>query len=399
MSNSESALSATPPGQSKNRIHSIDIVRGLIMIIMTLDHVRDFLHFPNPSPTNMQTTTVLLFFTRWITHFCAPTFVFLSGVSAFLAGQRRSKNELTSFLLKRGLWLMLSDILIITLIFSFDPLYNIIVLEVLAAIGFGMILLALLIRTPLPFIAAIALIIIFGHNLMDYVVISKGTATATVANMFLTGAASVIPLGGKRMIIELYSFIPWSGALLLGYVFGSMYKNGYNTVKRKKILLISGLTLCALFIILRLVNQYGDPSHWMVQRNAAHTLLSFLNASKQPPSLLYMCMTLGPIMILLSLTEKLSGWIASILEVFGNVPYAYFIGHLIFIRLINLAGILVAGLPMKSTEFFVWQVDGFGYSLGTTYLLWVFVIVALYFPCKYYGQYKRTHKQWWLSYL
>src|ERR1700712_995406 len=155
----------------KQRIHSIDIIRGLIMIIMALDHTRDFFHYAGPSPTNMQTTTVILFFTRWITHFCAPTFVFLSGVSVFLAGQRRTKKELSSFLLKRGLWLILSDLLIISLLFTFDLQYHVFVLEVLCATGFGMIILALLIRASLPVVAAIAMIIIFGHNLFDYIVL------------------------------------------------------------------------------------------------------------------------------------------------------------------------------------------------------------------------------------
>jgi uncharacterized membrane protein len=152
----------------KQRIHSIDIIRGLIMIIMALDHTRDFFHYP-ASPLNMQTTTEILFFTRWITHFCAPSFIFLSGVSVFLAGQRRTKKELSSFLLTRGLWLILSDLLIISFLFTFDLQYHILVLEVLWATGFGMIVLALLVRTSLPVIAAIAVIIIFGHNILNYV--------------------------------------------------------------------------------------------------------------------------------------------------------------------------------------------------------------------------------------
>src|ERR1700744_1424913 len=166
--------------QAKQRIHSIDIVRGLIMIIMTLDHTRDFLHIAGPSPTNMQTTTVILFFTRWITHFCAPTFVFLSGVSAYLAGQKRTPGELRRFLLTRGAWLILSDMLFISILFTFDPLYHLIVLEVLCAIGFGMILLALLVRLRPGIIAAIALVIIFGHNLLDYFPLPKAGVAGTL---------------------------------------------------------------------------------------------------------------------------------------------------------------------------------------------------------------------------
>jgi uncharacterized membrane protein len=383
----------------KERIHSIDIVRGLIMIIMTLDHVRDFLHTPGPSPLNMQTTTVILFFTRWITHYCAPTFVFLSGTSAFLAGQRRSKNELSKFLLTRGAWLILSDMLIITMLFTFDPLYHVIVLEVLSAIGFGMIILALLCRAPLRVIAATGLIILFGHNLLDYVQIPQQTLFGNFVTMFLSAVGSVIPLSAGRMLVVLYAVLPWTGAMLLGYSFGTLYKTGANPEQRRKIILVSGIAFCCLFIVLRLVNHYGDPAPWVVQRNAAHTFLSFLNATKQPPSLLYLSMTLGPMLILLSLAEKIKGWFASVCEVYGNVPYFYFIVHLCLIRAINIALILMGGIPMKSTEPLVWQAAGFGYPLWAVYLFWLGVVGVLYFPCKWYRTYKRSHQQWWLSYL
>ncbi|OOQ62238.1 DUF1624 domain-containing protein [Mucilaginibacter pedocola] len=378
----------------KNRIHSIDIVRGLIMIIMTLDHVRDFLHTPS-QPTNMQTTTVVLFFTRWITHFCAPTFVFLSGVSAYLAGQRRSKGELSAFLLKRGLWLVVSDLVFITLLFSFNPKFQFITLEVLAAIGVGMILLAALIRLPVWLIGTIGFVIIFGHNLAETLLPDN-----PVTGILLKARPAVIPLSSTHTIFELYAFIPWAGPLLLGYAFGQLYANGFNGIKRRKILLLSGLAATLLFIALRYINQYGDPAPWAVQRNAAHTLLSFLNTTKQTPSLLYLLMTLGPVMVLLSLTENISNRFSAICEVFGNVPYAYFIGHMAFIRLINVLLIFIDDIPFKSTGFpLVWQADGFGHPLWQVYLLWLFVLIVLYFPARWYGNYKRGHKQWWLSYL
>jgi uncharacterized membrane protein len=384
----------------KERIHSIDIVRGLIIIIMTLDHVRDFLHFPGQSPLNMQTTTVILFFTRWITHFCAPTFVFLSGTSAFLAGQRRSKSELSKFLLKRGAWLILSDILIISFLFTFDPLYHVIVLEVLWAIGLGMIILALLSRAPLSIIAATGFVIMFGHNLLDYIQIPQHTLLGGLTTVFLAAVGSTIPLGGNRMVVELYAVIPWTGAMLLGYSFGILYKAGFSGERRRKMLIVSGIILSGLFIVLRLINHYGDPAPWSVQRNAAHTFLSFLNVTKQPPSLLYLSVTLGPVLIFLSLAEKTKGWFSSVCEVYGNVPYFYFVLHLCLIRMINIVLILLQGLPMKFNGFpLVWQADGFGYPLWAVYLFWLLVITMLYFPCKWYRNYKRTHRQWWLSYL
>ncbi|MEP6614278.1 MAG: heparan-alpha-glucosaminide N-acetyltransferase domain-containing protein [Mucilaginibacter sp.] len=384
----------------KERIHSIDIVRGLIMIIMTLDHSRDFLHIPGPSPVNMQTTTVILFFTRWITHFCAPTFVFLSGVSAYLAGQRRTKKELSIFLLKRGVWLILSDLLIISLLFTFDLGYHMLILEVLWATGFGMIILALLLRAPMKVIAAVALIIIFGHNLLDYIQLPKDGAVGGLTTMFLSALGAFIPLSAGRAIIVLYAVLPWTGALLLGYTFGALYKTGYDAKKRQRILRLSGISAIILFVVLRLINHYGDPSHWAVQRNAAHTLLSFLNATKQSPSLLFFLMTLGPVMLLLSFTEKAGSRFAEFCRVYGNVPYFYFIVHLSLLRVINIVLALIAGLPLKSDGSpIVWQVQGFGRPLWEVYLFWIGVVTLLYYPCRWYGNYKRMHGQWWLSYV
>ncbi|MBS1529442.1 MAG: DUF1624 domain-containing protein, partial [Bacteroidetes bacterium] len=353
----------------KERIHSIDIIRGLIMVIMALDHTRDFLHYPGPSPLNMQTTTVILFFTRWITHFCAPTFVFLGGVSAFLAGQRRTKAELRGFLLKRGAWLILSDVLIISLLFSFDLEYHMLVLEVLWAIGFGMIILALLINAPRAVIAAIALLILFGH---DAVRLSGNGIAGTLSTIFLTAAGSVMPLSANRTIAELYSVLPWASVLLLGYVFGRLYQTGADPKKRQKILLICGFSAIGLFIVLRLINHYGDPNPWSAQRNPAHTFLSFLNTTKQPPSLLFLSMTLGPVMLLLALAEKLSNRLTAFFEVYGNVPYFYFLGHLCLLRVMNVLLITLKGLPFKSDgNPFVWQAQGFGFPLWAVYLFWL----------------------------
>jgi len=386
--------------QTKQRIHSVDIVRGLIMIVMTLDHSRDFLHIPGPSPLNMQTTTVILFFTRWITHFCAPTFVFLSGVSAFLAGQNRTAGELRRFLLTRGAWLILSDMLLISILFSFDPLYHMIIFEVLSAIGFGMILLALLSKAPAKVIASIALIILFGHNLLSYIPLPQTGVAGVLNTVFLSALGSVIPIGATRMIVVLYAAIPWSGALLLGYVFGRLYSKDYDSKKRQIILLRAGVSACILFIVLRLINHYGDQAPWSVQRNFVHTMLSFLNASKQPPSLLFFAMTLGPVMILLSFAEKLNNRFTAICRVYGNVPYFYFIIHICLLRVLNLLLITTSGLPFKSNhDPFVWQAAGFGIPLWAVYLFWILVVGLLYYPCKWYGDYKRSHQKWWLSYI
>jgi uncharacterized membrane protein len=389
---------------ARERITGIDTVRGLIMIIMALDHSRDFLHFQGPqyAPTNMATTTVILFFTRWVTHFCAPTFVLLSGVSAYLAGLKRTKTELTGFLFKRGLWLVVTDLLVISFLFTFDPRYHVFVLEVLWAIGCGMILLGLLIRLRAPsvLIGAIGCILVFGHNLLDYISVPDNGLAGNLFTFLLTGRGAIVPIGGARIIALLYSALPWGGVLLMGYMIGSLYGTGYAADRRKRMLLTIGSGLIAVFVLVRLINGYGDPAPWSTQRNMAHTLLSFLNATKQPPSLVYLSMTLGPVLILLALIEKTANRFIAFCAIYGNVPYFYFLAHLCLLRTMNIVLILASGVPMKSDGSpLVWQAQGFGYPLWAVYLYWVFVVLALYLPCKWYGNYKRTHRRWWLSYV
>jgi uncharacterized membrane protein len=389
---------------ARERISGIDTVRGLIMIIMALDHSRDFLHFQGPeyAPTNMATTTVILFLTRWITHFCAPTFLLLSGVSAWLAGRKRTKSELTGFLIKRGLWLVATDLLVISFLFTFDPRYHVLVLEVLWATGCGMILLGLLLRAGISpgWIGAIGCLLLFSHNILDAIPVPGKGFPGYLFTFLLTGRGAIVPLGGGRIIALLYSVLPWSSVLFIGYAIGTLYGTGYTADFRKKVLLTIGSGFIAVFVMLRWINGYGDPAHWSGQRNLAHTLLSFLNATKQPPSLVYLSMTLGPVLILLALIEKTANRITAFCAIYGHVPYFFFLAHLVLLRIMNVVLILCAGLPMKSDGSpLVWQAQGFGYPLWMVYLYWVFVILALYLPCKWYGDYKRSHRHWWLSYL
>jgi uncharacterized membrane protein len=307
---------------------------------------------------------------------------------------------LSLFLLKRGAWLILSDLLIISFLFTFDLEYHIFVLEVLWVIGFGMIILSLLIWVPIPVIAAIALIIVCGHNILDYVQLPQKGPGGTLATVFLSAVGAQIPLSATRTIVELYAVVPWTGAMLMGYVVGTLYKTGANAQNRRRLLFLSGITFTGLFMVLRLINHYGDPAPWTSQRNTVHTVLSFLNATKQAPSLIFFSMTLGPVMILLSFAEKISNHITAICEVYGNVPYFYFILHLCLLRAINILLILLEGLPMKYPGSpLVWQAPGFGQPLWAVYLFWIAVVTLLYYPCKWYGNYKRTHRQWWLSFV
>jgi uncharacterized membrane protein len=387
----------------KYRIESIDIVRGLIMLVMALDHTRDYFHFGAPSPTNMAATTPILFFTRLVTHYCAPNFVFLSGVSVFLAGTRRTKSELSAFLIKRGLWLILFELVFVTFAITTNPQYNIVILQVIWVIGLSMILMALLVRAPLIVFGIIGGIIVFGHNILDFVQLPKTGTAGIFIKIFFTAFASIIPLGKTRIILDLYAVIPWMGVMFLGYVFGSLYQKSVDPQRRKRILLITGISLIALFIVLRWTNIYGDPAPWSVQRNWGHTLISFLNVSKNPPSLMYLCMTIGPALVALALTEKIHNKLTAFLTVYGNVPFFYYFLHLCLIRVVNIILFFALGFHTnqiadpKSISLF--RPNNFGFNLGVVYLIWLFIILALYFPCRWYSKYKRTHYQWWLSYL
>jgi uncharacterized membrane protein len=394
-----------PEPSGKQRIQSIDILRGVIMLIMAIDHCRDFFHNTGLSadPTDMATTTPILFFTRWITHFCAPTFIFLSGISAYLAGTRRTKSELSVFLIKRGLWLIAVELVVITFAFTFNPLYNTFIFQVIWVIGISMVVLGLLVRAPLAVIGMIGGLIFFGHDILDYLQLPKAGAGYVLLRIFFTAKGTLLPLNSSHFIFDLYAIIPWTGVMLLGYVFGSLYKSSVGAVQRKKTLLIAGFCLIGLFILLRLPNSYGDPAPWLAQRNWVHTLLSFLNVSKYPPSLLYLCMTLGPAIIVLALTENLQNRLTKIFTVYGNVPFFYYVLHFYLIHIITVILFFASGYStsqiIDKNSPFLFRPINFGFSLGIVYLLWLFVIVVLYFPCRWYSKYKQTHRQWWLSYI
>jgi len=391
----------------KQRISSIDILRGVIMLIMALDHTRDFFHLKGvgSDPTDMATTTPILFFTRWITHFCAPNFVFLSGISAYIAGTRRTKSELSSFLIKRGLWLVFVEVVILTFAFTLNPFYNGVILQVLWVIGLSMVILGLLVKLPLKVIGFIGALIFFSHDILDYLHMPETGTEANLMNLFLVARGSVIPIGQTHFIFDLYAIIPWTGVMLLGYVFGSMFQASFDPERRRKILLMTGLISVAVFVVLRYFNLYGDPNPWSVQRNGTYTFLSFLNVSKYPPSLMYSLITIGVGLVVLALTEKVQNKLTAIFIVYGNVPFFYYVLHFYLLRIVNVVVFYLQGfgnkdiVDPKHQNPFNFDPPHFGFSLGGVYIIWLCVIIALYFPCRWFSRYKKTHKQWWLSYL
>jgi len=401
------------PAATRFRVQSIDILRGIVMVIMALDHTRDFFFKAVVEgggasvaldPTNLATTTPALFFTRWITHFCAPVFVFLAGTAAYLMRQKKSKSELSSFLIKRGFWLVLVEIFIITLGWTFNPLYNVIILQVIWAIGISMILLGLLIRLPFTLIFSIGFIIVFGHNLLDYPSVNSGLKGGFFSDLVYFTNFSVHNIDSNHLIIIVYAFLPWTGVMILGYCFGKLYENKIDPARRKKILLGLGTGLIILFIVLRFINGYGDPVPWSSQpRGALFTFLSFLNVNKYPPSLDFLSMTIGPAMILLALLEKAQSRVADFFKVYGRVPMFYYILHFYILHTLVVIVFLLSGYPASQIATpgnpFLFRPPDFGFNLWGVYAVWIFVVLVLYPICRKYDRYKSMHKKWWLSYL
>jgi len=391
--------------QPKQRILSIDILRGAIMLIMAIDHTRDFFHIhgADQEPTDLVMTTPILFFTRWITHFCAPIFLFLSGMSAFLAGQKRTPKQQMSFLAKRGIWLIIVEVVVITFGISFNPLYNVIILQVIWAIGWSMLILALLVRTSMAVIITTGCLLVFGHNLLDYLSLPKEGALPIFINVIINSPRVLIPVGTNRFIYDLYTILPWTGVMLLGYAFGTLYVRSFDTSKRKKILLGSGIFLVLLFVIVRFINRYGDPAPWSPQKDPVFTFLSFINTTKYPPSLQYLSMTIGPGLISLSLLENARNKFARVLMVYGKVPFFYYVVHFYLLHLLCVIFFFASGYGAKDIVDpnlpFLFRPMHFGFDLWVVYALWLFVVVVLYRPCKWFNNYKATHHQWWLTYI
>ena len=384
------------------RIESIDLLRGGVMIIMALDHVRDFFHHDvyYYDPTDLTQTTPILFFTRFITHFCAPVFVFLAGTAAFLSGRKKTKKELSLFLVTRGIWLVFLEMFILSLIKSFNPTYPYFNLQVIWAIGFSMIFLAALIHLNKFYIFIIGLILVFGHNLLDNVHVA-GDGIASFLWSFLH-EQKLFNLGYFSFFLN-YPVLPWIGIMALGYCAGSLFV--IHEKSRKKILMWMGISAIFLFILLRIGNLYGDPHPWSIQGDAVYSFLSFINVTKYPPSLQYALITLGPALLFLSFAEKPLRQIGEKVAVFGRVPMFYYLAHFLLIHsFASIAGVLT-GYPeivvLNKSIFRTPELQGYGFNLLSVYLIWIGLVLLLYPICKWYDQYKRANleKYPWLSYL
>jgi len=404
----------TPTG----RIDSIDLLRGIVMVIMMLDHTRDFVHNAvyQFAAEDLSRTNVALFFTRWITHFCAPVFVFLAGTGAYLQFARgKSKAELSRFLVTRGLWLIVLEVTLVRLGFTFSFDYRFLgFLQVIWVIGVSMIVLAALIHLPLKIIAGFGLLMIALHNLLDSFRVQgwngPGTPVPGIGSklwILLHQAFSGFPIVDfpSPIVFVIYPLVPWIGVMAVGYAFGALYQ--LDAPRRRRWLLIIGGVTTALFIVIRAINAYGDPFEWSKQKNALFTVLSFLNTSKYPPSMLFLLMTLGPAILALALFEAgpATGRIRKFFVTFGRVPLFFYVlqwftAHIISILLHLAFGKPVGWLFMSPVELFtIGPPKGVGFNLGVVYLAWIAGVLLLYPLCKWFAGVKQRRRDWWLSYL
>ncbi|MCR6720490.1 MAG: heparan-alpha-glucosaminide N-acetyltransferase domain-containing protein [Chitinophagaceae bacterium] len=383
------------------RIQSIDILRGLVMLIMALDHVRDFFHETAVTfdPLNLDTTTTPLFLTRWITHFCAPIFVFLSGVSAYISGQKKTKAALGSFLIKRGVWLILIELVIVSLAITFNPLYNFLILQVIWAIGWSMIFLGLLVRTSYAAIVVIGVLLVLGHNIFD---IYPAAGSSPVMQVLFTSPGGIIPLSADRLLLVAYAILPWTGIMFLGYAVGRWYSKDFPPEKRRRLLVTAGGLALLLFILLRASGLYGDPTSWDRSREGMNGFLSFVNVSKYPASLQFTCLMVGTGLLLLSIFERVRGKLWDIFMVYGKVPFFYYVLHFYLIHILCVIFFYASGrTEIASPDSpFLFRPADFGYSLPVVYAVWLFVIVVLYQPCRWFIEVKKRNAgKWWVSYV
>ena len=388
-----------------NRIESIDVLRGLVMVIMALDHVRSYFYYGAffNDPTNLETTTPMLFFTRFITHYCAPVFVFLAGTSAFLYGSKKTKGELFKFLLSRGVWLILLEAIVNNLIWTFDLTYSFQIFQVIWAIGASMIFLSFLIYLPKKVILGIGLLIILGHNLLDGFVVEGQSFQDIVWYIF--HQSNKLILNPDHIIVLKYPLLPWIGIMALGYCFGQLYLKDFDAQIRKNWLLNMGCGAIGLFFLLRSINIYGDLVPWSMQDTTAKTIMSFLSVTKYPPSLLFFCITLGPALLFLYAFESTKNKLTDFLLVFGRVPLFYYFLHVLVIHIFAIIGIIIFDgnwqkLILNAETFNYTNLSSYGYSLFTVYVVWIAIVLLLYPLSKKYMIYKARNKdKWWLSYL
>lgn len=413
------ALAGTQPPivLGKVRVESVDLLRGLIMVVMMLDHTRDFVHRDALAfdPTDVSRTFPALFFTRWITHFCAPLFVFLAGTAVWFQETRgRSKSQLSRFLVTRGLWLIAVELLVLRplIFFNFDYAELLFFTQVIWVIGWSMIVLAGAIHLPLRWCVVLSLSVIALHNLLDGLRVTAFNGPGSPVPGFwasmwyvLHRQGPIFPLGFPGPVVfVVYPLIPWPAVMLAGYAFGSLFRKDQSD--RRRALLLLGGAIVVGFVIIRLMNSYGDPVPWTTKFGTAKAVLSFLALTKYPPSLLYLMMTIGPGILFLALLERhTSGALARVFITFGRVPFFFYFLQWAVAHSLAILATLIAGKPVG----YLFSNFGFtgpppssvgvGFSLPVVYAIWILGAAMIYPFCIWYGGVKARRRDWWLSYV
>ena len=389
----------TSPAQSvRTRIEAVDVVRGVIMVIMALDHTRDYFGMPGANPTALASTTPALFFARWITHFCAPTFFLLTGTGAYLSLSKQTPRQLSRFLFTRGLWLIFLEIVVLRFMMTFNVDYRVTILTVLWALGWSMITLSALVFLRPAVVAATGLVLIVGHNLLD------GIRSPNPIWSFLHAPGFLLNNPDHTVFIS-YPIIPWIGVTAVGYALGQIY--AWPAERRRQWLLRAGIAATAAFFVLRGINVYGDPVKWAAQKSLAFTLISFFNLNKYPPSLLFLLMTLGPVLLFLRAVDRKTPTVLEPAMIIGKVPMFYFLLHFTLIHLIAVA----VTYAQNGSAHWMFESPGldtfpftpppnWGFSLPIVYLVWAIVVISCYPLSRWYADVKRRRPDLkWLSYL
>jgi uncharacterized membrane protein len=397
MTNPTASAITVPAPPAVPRVESVDLLRGLVMVFMLLDHTRDYLMNLQVNATDLTQTTPALFFTRWITHFCAPTFMFLAGVGAsFAESGGMPRLRLARFLLARGLWLVVLDVTVIPLLVFFTVPFAL-VASVLWAIGWSMVALAGLVFLPRWLVGALGVAMIAGHHVLDGIQVGDPGLLKVLWSIFHRQGFLTMP--GGFVVLVLYPLIPWIGVMAAGYAFGPVFR--LRLERRRPILIGTGLALTLAFVALRATNLYGDPQPWRLQASPTFTLMSFVNCTKYPPSLLFLLMTLGPAILALELLDRGTGRWRGPLRTFGRVPLFFYIiqwpvAHGLAVLMATFRG-QPTGWMFRFPPF--QAPPEYGSTLPEVYLVWLVVLVLLYAPCRWFAGVKRRYRWAWLSYL
>lgn len=408
MRRAPAAAAPARTGDGRRRVDAVDVLRGVAMVLMALDHTRDYFGDAAADPTNLRTASTALFLTRWVTHFCAPVFFLLTGAGAALSLGRWRPAELSRFLLTRGLWLVLLELTVLRAVLQFNVDYRVTILNVLWALGWSMVALAAVSRLPLRAAVTFGVVLIVCHNLADP--IAPATFGAWAPLWQVLHQPGLVYASGGRFVLLAYPLVPWVGVTAVGFGLGHLF--AWPGDRRRALLLRLGVGMIAAFVLVRALAVYGDPRPWTPQPTTLRTALAFLNTTKYPPSLLFLLMTLGPALLALRWLDgrlaagrPLPAALRPVL-VFGRVPLFYFLLHF---ALIHLLAVVVSAVRFHTARgmfesptldrFPVTQPPGWPAPLPWVYVAWITVIVLAYPCCRWYAALKARYPGGWLRYL